>query len=356
MMTVTGPNIVFAAYEPSLAWLHNLVSRRGLSIWRNEEWRSDTEFAVPGDAVWVHRKSGHLEVVTSHAEGFGYVQQIGRDIFLRAFGSSDAGTAQIASYYRGLLPTAEIPPEELEVTFWYYTSQGPRSYSRRLLAPNWSDIAINYPKDTHEKLVHLQQHRPGDVGGKLILWQGVPGTGKSWSLRALAKGWQSWCRAHYVLDPEKFFNEGSYLLQVILDAQDQPSAANTGGELWRLIILEDTGEMLRKDAKEHVGQGLARLLNLCDGLLGQGLRIMLLITTNEETGVLHEAVTRSGRCLSRITFETFTPEAANDWLRGRGRTDVKITRAVTLADLYAVLSGENIEVSNKRVGFGGQHG
>jgi hypothetical protein len=30
----------------------------------------------------------------------------------------------------------------------------------------------------------------------------------------------------------------------------------------------------------EVGQGLARLLNVCDGMVGQGLRILILLTTN----------------------------------------------------------------------------
>ena len=51
---------------------------------------------------------------------------------------------------------------------------------------------------------------------------------------------------------------------------------------WRLLVLEDCGEFLRADAKQAIGQGLSRLLNLTDGLLGQGLNLLVLISTNDE--------------------------------------------------------------------------
>ena len=43
-----------------------------------------------------------------------------------------------------------------------------------------------------------------------------------------------------------------------------------GSEAWRLLVLEDTGELLTPDAKTVIGQGLSRFLNVVDGLIGQG--------------------------------------------------------------------------------------
>ena len=42
------------------------------------------------------------------------------------------------------------------------------------------------------------------------------------------------------------------------------------------------------------GQGLSRLLNVSDGLLGEGLRAVVLVTTNEPLRRLHPAVVRPG--------------------------------------------------------------
>ena len=48
------------------------------------------------------------------------------------------------------------------------------------------------------------------------------------------------------------------------------------------------------DAKERTGQALSRFLNVVDGLIGQGLRLLVLVTSNEELGKLHPAVSRPG--------------------------------------------------------------
>ncbi len=53
---------------------------------------------------------------------------------------------------------------------------------------------------------------------------------------------------------------------------------------WRCIIPEDTGELLAADARATNGQALSRFLNLADGLIGQGLNVLLLVTTNELLG------------------------------------------------------------------------
>src|SRR5438046_8444628 len=87
---------------------------------------------------------------------------------------------------------------------------------------------------------------------------------------------------------------------------------------WRLLVLEDTGELLTPDAKSIIGQGLSRFLNVVDGLIGQGLRVLVLVTTNEELRRLHPAVARPGRCAANIEFTALPADEAAAWLGGRG--------------------------------------
>ena len=49
------------------------------------------------------------------------------------------------------------------------------------------------------------------------------------------------------------------------------------GPRWRLVVLEDSGELLAADARALAGQALTRLLNLSDGLLGEGLGVIVLL-------------------------------------------------------------------------------
>ena len=108
-----------------------------------------------------------------------------------------------------------------------------------------------------------------------------------------------------------------------------------GGEQdrWRLLILEDAGELIAADARSVAGQAVSRLLNVADGLIGQGTNTLLLITTNEPVGRLHPAVRRPGRCLADIEFVPFSAAEACSWLTARGRTR-DVDSPITLAELF----------------------
>jgi hypothetical protein len=105
-------------------------------------------------------------------------------------------------------------------------------------------------------------------------------------------------------------------------------------------VLEDTGELLRPDAKSIIGQGLARFLNVVDGLIGQGLRVLVLVTTNERIETLHPAVARPGRCAANIEFDKLGHDEATAWLRQHGVSG-EAGGPRMLASLYAQLEGRD---------------
>src|ERR687895_2764782 len=134
----------------------------------------------------------------------------------------------------------------------------------------------------------------------------------------------------------------------------EPEGGGGGGDdrLWRLLVMEDTGELLAADARERTGQGLSRFLNVVDGLIGQGLRVLVLVTTNEEIRKLHPAVARPGRCAANVEFEPLSVAEASAWLERHG-VDEQVTRPTTLASLYAVAEGLDPGDTSVAPGFGG---
>jgi SpoVK/Ycf46/Vps4 family AAA+-type ATPase len=101
---------------------------------------------------------------------------------------------------------------------------------------------------------------------------------------------------------------------------------------WHLLVLEDCDELLHADAKARVGQGLSRLLNLTDGMVGQGLRVVVCITTNEPLARLHPAIRRPGRCLAEIEVPRLDRTAASAWLDGAASWSAT---SASLAELFA---------------------
>jgi hypothetical protein len=251
---------------------------------------------------------------------------------------------------------------EVPVTFWTYGPHGPQPSWRSIGVPGWDEIADNYSAPTRDHLASIMRGFTPAHGGQLILWHGQAGTGKTFALRALAWEWREWCQLHYIVDPDSLFGAHADYLMSVLMQPAFPMMVSRGGMIahfgmgvsmdieedeenkedraWRVLILEDTGELLSADARASMGQGLSRFLNVVDGLIGQGLRILVLVTTNEEVRKLHPAVARPGRCAANIDFKPLTAGEATSWLERHDRTG-KVEGPRTLASLYAELEGRD---------------
>ena len=112
----------------------------------------------------------------------------------------------------------------------------------------------------------------------------------------------------------------------------------------------------RDRAEDNVGRShqcgllVSRLLNLVDGLIGQGMKVNVLITTNEPLGGFHPAVSRPGRCGAVISFELFGAAEGAGWLAGQG-SDASAPGAATLAELFAIRDGRRPAELRRPIGF-----
>lgn len=249
----------------------------------------------------------------------------------------------------------DVAEASVAMRMWHGSSRGP-NFSRRVIdAPDWSSIGSNYPLGIGDQLAAVLDTTQSQVGG-LALWYGPPGTGKTTAVRALARAWRSWCDVHVIVDPEALLGDPGYLMRVVTERtwdDDAPTSGDVAPERRsRLVVLEDAGELLAADARRSTGQGLSRILNVADGLVGRGLGTSLLITTNEEVGSLHPAIRRPGRCWAQLRFGRFPGQEARAWLAAAGVDCDGVTGSRSLAELYALQRGEApMAVEAEPIGF-----
>lgn len=235
-------------------------------------------------------------------------------------GNEAIGTA-IADEIQGRVPRL-VDERRVEVEF---SDADTGSRTLALDVCPWNEARCHYPAGVRAALDILAGHVPQlDGGRRLILWHGEAGTGKTSAVRALVHAWRTWADTVVVTDPDALLKDGRYLRRILLDSDND--------ERWTLFVLEDAEALLQKQTG---GSAMGKLLNLADGLMGQGLRCLFLITTNEPLGAIHPAIVRPGRCLAQVEFGRL-PAGQAAGLLGR-----PVDRAMTLAEVMTAAPVES---------------
>jgi hypothetical protein len=313
---------------------------------RGTGWSTTTLFPHDAPDVIVtayYDFSRTFEALTLTEGVLALVHRTGDSVSVKLAGDSPESLARAEANLRERLPEVErSSPHRVAVDFSHLADHGVEINSRMIPVPTLGDIEHNYSSSVRTSLRALAHEFDPESSGRLILWHGLPGCGKTWALRALASEWRQWCRLRYVTDPEAFLGAPEYLINLL-----HMRHTRLDDESWVLVVLEDTGELLGGDARHLVGQGLSRLLNVVDGLLGDTARALFLITTNEDLRVLHPALARPGRCGHLLEFGPLPVADANMWLERAG-SEHRVGTPATLAELFAVRDGSDLRAARRR--------
>jgi len=299
------------------------------------------------------------------------VDVTGHHIEMSACAASRELIDRLKTRWQEIVDERSLQPEEenqvrLEMTF--LTPQGVSSRAKMIEAPAWAEIRDNYPNAASmDRLIALE--RPWEAG-KIFLWHGPPGTGKTFAVRALMRAWGEKARIIYPMDPERVFGDSSYLFSLMTEAEDidgpprsprrrrkwpfmsGKEIPQTGGGVEApaclLLLLEDALDILLEENRATLGPSMARLLNLSEGILGQGLNVVLGFTTNHSLARIDPAFLRPGRCLQALEFPLLDhSQALAFFLRHHRQAPQAIHddkgRRWSLADLYARDINEHVE-------------
>ena len=250
----------------------------------------------------------------------GFLAMHGPRTEIEIFATTPTRSSKVALAIRAALRHNEVLENYVEYKVWNIEDDR----RRRMKEQPWGTVDDNYPTGTRQQLARLMALTKEEPrGGKIIIWHGEPGTGKTNALRALMTEWK-WAQSEIISDPETLLARTDYLNNLV-------EASNPDGKT-RLLIVEDSDSLLVADGSAGSrSPGMARLLNVADGILGIHQDLIILFTTNAAPSQLDAALSRPGRCLAHIKFNRF--EAAEIKERfGENIPDPKTS--MTLAEIW----------------------
>jgi hypothetical protein len=183
----------------------------------------------------------------------------------------------------------------------------------------------------------LKQLRTKNKNG-LILFHGIPGTGKSTYIRYLIH-----CQSKRVIFMPTGIARNLESPELISLLIENPNS---------VLVIEDAEDLLTS-RETNLNSGISMLLNLTDGLLGESLGIQVICTFNTKIENIDKALLRKGRLMAMYDFKPLAAQKANDLLRELNAHKPYTDQPMTLAEIFNIQE-EDFDFSKARkqkIGF-----
>jgi hypothetical protein len=246
--------------------------------------------------------------------------------------------------FEGALAPAD---DAAAIRVMYQGSYGPEWYRTDLKCEEWEGLRPNYATTTANALDRYMAGEVDPSRGRLIIWHGEPGTGKTYAVRTFINIMKKTHHIVYLPDAMDMLGSTSFYYTSVNEVADSGygfrrnvADPDAGDPAKRpiLFLFEDAADPLLADMRAANGSVMAKMLNITDGILAQGRDDLFLVTFNEKIKDLDPAVVRPGRCNGIVEFKTFERGHANSWLQSHG-SDLTVSDRTSIAELYSLING-----------------
>jgi hypothetical protein len=188
---------------------------------------------------------------------------------------------------------------------------------------------LNYSEDVLEAYDHVIEDMNNESPcGRMILLSGLPGSGKSYLVRAMMADCTDAMFITVPPDMVQSLGQPQLMSTLIQNKHRRDKAGSV------VLVLEDADQCLIPRGMDNMGV-ISNLLNFSDGLLGELLNLRIIATTNAKKIELDEALQRPGRICRSILVDKLKPDhAAMVFERLTGTKRDYSNAARTLASVY----------------------
>jgi hypothetical protein len=176
------------------------------------------------------------------------------------------------------------------------------------------------------------------------LLRGDPGTGKTSFIRYLIATLRTTHRFYFLPSYEYSRVGNGTLIEFFHHEQDKHR------NLQFVVVMEDA-EAVLMPRKVDTGFSVSAMLNLADGLLGEGLNLQFICTVNCELAELDAAIVRPGRLRTTRDFRLLTHSEAIELAQHCGLPVPLQRREYSLAEIYNPDESNVRETSATHLGF-----
>lgn len=166
-----------------------------------------------------------------------------------------------------------------------------------------------------------------DPFGRIVIFAGPPGTGKSFAVRALITVTES---VEWVIVPPNLVPRLSSpdMVQVLTDERSEDGPLG--------LIIEDADSLLRERVTGNDENVVSQLLNLGEGITGDLADLRIVMTTNVARLQIDKALLRKGRLFKFVQFDKMDPERATTLFKYLAGKDHEFRDPIALSDVYAL--------------------
>ena len=198
------------------------------------------------------------------------------------------------------------------------------------------DLDVNYGHGFDKFHNDLMQRFNSSTKG-LVLFHGLPGTGKTYYIRHLLRKMVA-NRKNVIYIPPNMVDhlvDPAFMTFLSGELKDWSEDGQTC-----VLLIEDAEPLLAKRQEGVRIQGVTNLLNMTDGLLNDMLNIQIICTFNVDLRKLDSALLRPGRLIARKEFKALSELDAN-LLAQRLGIKHHFKKPATLGEIYALQKNQN---------------